>query len=318
MRRVVLGKTGIEVTELCFGSLPMGPLQKNMPVEEAAEVIAHALEQGINFVDTAQGYKTYPHIRRAMDISGIVPIIASKSHALSYDDMKMAIEQALEALDLPHLDIFYLHAPRASTDVFNERSGAFKCLLEYREKGKIKAVGISTHAVDVTNLAATHPEIDMVYPILNRQSLGILTGTREDMENAINKCHENGKGLYLMKVLGGGGLIGEYKQSMDYAMGFTASRFPISMGMVTKAEVDMNLKYFRGEDISNEIANTKLTNKTFAVFRSVCTGCKKCIEACPNHAISMDSESIADIDAANCLGCGYCIGACPRLAIRLT
>jgi len=318
MKKMVLGNTGLEVTELCFGALPMGPLQKNMPVEEAAQVLAHALKQGVNFIDTAQGYKTYPHIRRAMEISGITPIIASKSHSLNYDDMKIAIEQALEELDIPHLDIFYLHAARASTEVFNERSGAWKCMLEYREKGLIKAVGISTHGVDVTNLAATMPEIDIVYPILNRQSMGILSGTREEMEQAINKCYEGGKGLYLMKVLGGGGLVGEYKASMDYARGFTAGRFPISMGMVTKEEVDMNIKYFNDEDISTELANTKLTNKTFFVFKAVCTGCKKCIDACHSDAISLDENARAEIDTSKCLGCGYCVGACPQLAVRLT
>jgi len=317
MKKMILGKTGLEVTELCFGALPMGPLQKNLPVEEAAEIVAHALQQGVNFVDTAQGYKTYPHIRRAMELCGITPIIATKSHATDYDNMKIAIEQALEDLGVPHLDIFYLHAARATTNVFNERSGAWKCMLEYREKGKIKAVGISTHAVDVTNLAATMPEIDMVYPILNRQSMGILNGTREEMEQAINNCYESGKGLYLMKVLGGGGLVGEYKPSLDYARGFTAGRFPISMGMVTKAEVDMNIKYFRNEGITAELANTKLSNKTFFVFKPVCTGCKKCIDACHSDAISLDSDSRAEIDATKCLSCGYCVGACPQLAVRL-
>ena len=318
MKKMVMGNTGLEVTELCFGALPMGPLQKNMPVEEAAQVLAHALNQGVNFVDTAQGYKTYPHVRRAMEISGITPIIATKSHTENYDDMKAAIEQALEELGVPQLDIFYLHAARATLNVFNERGGAFKCLLDYREKGKIKAVGISTHAVDVVNFSATHPELDMVYPILNRQSMGILGGTREEMEQAINRCYDNGKGLYLMKVLGGGGLVGEYKASLDYATDFTQGRFPISMGMVTKEEVDMNIKYFRGEDITAELANTKLTNKTFFVFKAICTGCKKCIDACHSDAIHLDSDNRAEIDTTKCLGCGYCVGACPQLAVRLT
>jgi len=35
---VILGKTGIEVTKLCFGALPLGPLQKNLPVDEGGEV----------------------------------------------------------------------------------------------------------------------------------------------------------------------------------------------------------------------------------------------------------------------------------------
>ncbi len=56
MKKVILGNTGYEVTEICFGCLPFGPLQKNLPVEEAAEVLSYGLDLGINFIDTAQMY----------------------------------------------------------------------------------------------------------------------------------------------------------------------------------------------------------------------------------------------------------------------
>jgi len=62
MKKNILGKTGIEVTELCFGALPMGPLQKNMDLESSTKVVAHALQKGINFVDTAQMYLFSPLI----------------------------------------------------------------------------------------------------------------------------------------------------------------------------------------------------------------------------------------------------------------
>jgi len=59
MKKYQLGKTGIEVTELCFGALPMGPLQKNMDEHAAAAVTAAALRGGVTFIDTAQAYSTY-------------------------------------------------------------------------------------------------------------------------------------------------------------------------------------------------------------------------------------------------------------------
>jgi len=49
MQHNILGKTGIEVSELCYGALPIGPLQANFTVPKAAEVIRYCLEQGINF-----------------------------------------------------------------------------------------------------------------------------------------------------------------------------------------------------------------------------------------------------------------------------
>ena len=58
MKKGYLGKTGIEVTELCFGALPLGPLQSRMPEEQAVKLILAALNSGINFIDTAELYQT--------------------------------------------------------------------------------------------------------------------------------------------------------------------------------------------------------------------------------------------------------------------
>jgi len=67
MKKKPLGKTGIEVSEAGFGVLPMGPSQLALPVEEGAAVLRYALERGFNFVDTAQYYRTYPYIRKALE-----------------------------------------------------------------------------------------------------------------------------------------------------------------------------------------------------------------------------------------------------------
>ena len=316
MRKVVLGRTGVEVTELCFGTLPMGPLQKNMPVEEGSDIIAHALRSGVNFVDTAQLYKTYPHVRRAIEKSGITPVISTKSTAVTYNDMKAAVEQALDEMSLEHIDIFFLHAARATTAVFDERAEALRCLVEYRKKGIIKAAGISLHSVEVGKLAAVHPDIDIVFPLINVSGKGILEGSREDMEAVINLCHENGKGIMLMKILAGGNLINDYKQALDYAVDISAGRFCHSLGIVNQREADMNIKYFNCEDISGELANTKMEDKNFFVFKVVCVSCGICLDACHSDAISL-GETIAEIDESKCIKCSYCVDACPKLAIRM-
>jgi aryl-alcohol dehydrogenase-like predicted oxidoreductase len=70
--------------------LTVGPLQKKMPLKEGAQVMAYAFERGINFVDTAQLYLTYPYIKLAMEISGKKDIvIATKTYAY---DKKTAME----------------------------------------------------------------------------------------------------------------------------------------------------------------------------------------------------------------------------------
>ena len=62
-----LGKTGIKVSRLCFGSLTLGPLQKNLSIKDGAAVIRRAAEMGVNFIDTADLYGTYPYIKEVLN-----------------------------------------------------------------------------------------------------------------------------------------------------------------------------------------------------------------------------------------------------------
>jgi len=314
MNKIILGSTGIEVTELCFGALPMGPLQKNMPYEKSAQVVAEALRLGVTFIDTAQGYRTYDPIRIAMKQTGIRPVIATKCAASTYEDMEKAILEACEKLDADVIDIFHLHAARAEANIFEVRKGALECLLDYKKKGILKAVGISTHVVQCVWEAAENPDIDIVFPIINKTGMGILGGTREDMENAIKECFARNKGVYLMKLLAGGNLIDDYISSMDYGRNFAAGKAAISLGMVSTEEVRMNVKYFDGDDISEQAKKLSKSDKKFHILSVICKQCGECAKACHSGAIH---ESPPVIDDGKCLRCGYCVDACPQFAIRM-
>ncbi len=318
MNNYSLGQTGIEVSELCFGTLPMGPLQKKIAPDEGAAIILEALAGGVNFIDTAELYQTYEAIARALRRAGSRPVIASKSMATDYRGMRQAVENALKALELDYLDIFHLHAARvaADDDVFVSREGAFAALIDCRQEGLIRAVGISSHSVPTIRRAALNPEIDVIFPIINRTGTGILYGDVESMTAAINLGRERGKGLYLMKALGGGCLVREYHQ----AMSFVRDNFslPIAVGMVSRAEVEYNLAYFN-EKRDTLLPEMIIEEKCFQVVEFLCRNCGDCIEACPNQAIRRPATGEKPaIDPGSCLRCGYCVGHCPQFAIRMT
>lgn len=315
MKKFILGNTGIEVTELCFGALPMGPMQKNVDTDKCAEIVALALNMGINFVDTAQAYRTYEPIKMAMDRTGIRPVIVSKSAQKTYEGMEQAVNEALDKLGIDYIDIFHLHAAREGGDAFELFADALKCLVDMKAKGKIKAVGISTHSVAVTNKAAEHPDIDVVFPLINKIGRGIIDGTKEEMMEAIKKADKAGKGVYIMKALAGGNLINEYDESMKYVREIEGEH-PIAVGMVNTDEVEFNVRYFNGEDLKS-IPQTIKTLKKLTVISALCKSCGTCIEACPNSAISYDETSKARIDESRCLTCGYCTPVCPQFAIRV-
>ncbi len=131
----MLGQTGLAVSCVGIGALPIGPGQLNLPLEEGSAVICDALRRGISFIDTAQYYRTYPYIRHALEVMGFVteenicgaatlssgknphdadlPVISSKSLASSYGDMMAAIEECRDALGLKTIDIFLIHEVRS-------------------------------------------------------------------------------------------------------------------------------------------------------------------------------------------------------------
>jgi len=314
MKTYKLGTTGIEVTELCFGALPMGPMQKNLDVEYGAAIIARALRGGITFVDTAQSYKTYLPIRKAIEATGIVPVIASKSNVPEYNEMNDAVSEALEMLGLKKIDIFHLHAARGDKNLFKIRAGALKALLDLKEKGTIKAVGVSCHSAEVISLAAEVKELDIVFPLINYKGMGIIGGTLPDMEKAIAKCRDANKGLYLMKILAGGNILNDYDKAIAYAR--SLGSYPIALGMVSEEEVDYNISYFNAKDTSGFSNPTlKGSNKRFQVVKRACMSCGKCIETCASSAITM-IDGKAFINSEKCINCGYCVPGCPTLSIR--
>lgn len=315
MKRSKLGKTGIEVTELCFGVLPMGPLQKNVSVEEGSETIALALKEGINFLDTAQMYQTYPHIKKAIEKTGIRPVIATKSTATTYEDMQSAVLEALEEMGLNHIDIFLLHAAKAEPDIFEIRKEALRCLVDYKRKGIIKAVGIATHNVKIVELAAAREDMDVVFPLINKAGRGIQSGTIEDMKKAIQLCGQHQKGIYLMKILGGGTLIDSFESAMTFGREIKEAS-AIAIGMVSQEEVIYNIKYFSGEKDLDGIISIR-NNKIPQVLQFLCKSCGNCIEVCHTDAIQLDENNKATIDLDKCLQCGYCMAKCPTFCIRM-
>lgn len=316
MKKVRLGQTQLEVSEMCFGALPMGPIQARISEEAGGDLILAALRQGVNFIDTAETYKTYPYIRRALDQFDGEVIIATKSPAQTYADMESSIELALKSLGREQIEIFLLHAARVTPAVFEERAGAFQCLVDYKEKGILKAIGISTHVVPVVRRAAEVPDVDIIFPIVNKLGMGIVDGSLEEMLDAIRIAHNAGKGLYGMKALAGGHLITEIKEAFDFVRKIPELS-SIAVGMVRPEELEMNLKIFNDEELPAKLlsGNLKATKKLH-ILTNICRGCGTCVKTCPNAALSL-VDGKAQVDRDSCILCGYCNPVCPEFALRL-
>jgi aryl-alcohol dehydrogenase-like predicted oxidoreductase/NAD-dependent dihydropyrimidine dehydrogenase PreA subunit len=307
-----LGNTGLTVSELCCGLLPMGPLQRNSPAPENIEIIRSALAGGINFFDTAEMYHTQTHLGEALRHTRPQAVIATKSTAASYDDMARSVEKSLQELNTDYIDIYHLHAARPGPEVFTDRSEALRCLHSYKRQGVIRAVGLATHNRPAVEAAAGRDDIDIIFALINIQGFGLINGTVEEMAQAMAAAAATGKGVYAMKALAGGNLISEYKKAMEFARNLQGVS-AVAVGMVTEQEVQDNIRLFSGL----EVTAPQPTKKNIHIFSPICTGCAACAEACHNDAMTVADDK-ARVDHARCLLCGYCGSACPVFAIRIS
>ncbi len=313
--KVQLGATGMEVTELCFGTLPMGPLQKNMSAARCVEVLAAAMQAGITFFDTAELYDTQEYLGQALARESAPVMVATKSTAESYQHMQDSVEKSFRELNRDYIDIFHLHAARADVQVFEQRQGALECLQNYRSRGRIGAVGIAAHNVRVVEAAAEEPAIEVVFALVNQAGRGLLGGDVQEMIAAMGKASRAGKGVYAMKALAGGHLLGERRAALEFVRQIDGNH-ATAVGMVSQRELDYNLALFSGAPIT-EALEAAVPRESKRLHISVfCSRCGACVEACPNGALVLGEEK-AQVDHQRCLLCGYCSPVCPEFAIRL-
>lgn len=312
MEKRMLGRTGLEVTRLCFGTLTFR--QQNIDPKAAADVIIYAIDSGLNFVDTAQGYATYEHVRLALKARpGFA--VNTKSPAKTYEEMTASIEAARVGLGLDTIDSFLLHGCGGPGDGIKEREGALDCLLEAKSKGIVKAVGLSSHYVSGIEQAASCDDMDVCHPLVNMLGKGVPDGSAEDMEAACRRAHAAGKGLFSMKSMAGGLLISRRKEALGYAIG-REYLDSMAVGMTTAAEVENNVAFFEGRP-ERETAPGELKPRGLRLhFLNNCVGCGDCVKACPSGAMKIvDGKAKADPEL--CLTCGYCGFACKKFCIRL-
>jgi aryl-alcohol dehydrogenase-like predicted oxidoreductase len=314
MQYTELGRTGITVSKMCFGALVIGPLQVSLSETEGAKVIRAALEQGVNFIDTAELYGTYGHIREALKGCGKRPVIAAKSYAYSAEGAAESVEKARRELDADVLDIFLLHEQESRLTLRGHRE-ALEFYLNEREKGRIRAVGVSTHHIEVVRTICEMPEIDVVHPIVNITGIGIADGTIHEMLDAVQSAYDRGKGVYSMKALGGGNLLHSYDECMDFVLGkpFIHS---VAVGMQSVEEVEMNICRFNGGTVPDRLRKNAAEREKRLHVDYWCEGCGKCIERCGQGALAL-VDGKAAVDREKCVLCGYCGSVCPQFAIKI-
>ena len=155
---VSLGPDKVKLSRLAIGTgTKGGSRQRLLGVEGLADLLHFGYDQGVFFWDSADMYKTHPHVREALKrVPREKVTLLTKTRAQTADEMRADLDRFRQELGSDYLDIVLLHACRTPTWT-DERKGAMEVLSEAREKGLVRTHGVSCHTLEALQTAARTP-----------------------------------------------------------------------------------------------------------------------------------------------------------------
>lgn len=319
----ILGKTGLRVSRMGFGGIPI----QRIDAEGTRKLLHDMADAGVNYIDTARGY-TVSEEYLGYGLEGIRDkfVLATKGRGLTKADMAADIETSLRNLRTDYIDLYQLHNPSMEgLDTIVAPGGALEALQEAKAAGKIRHIGITAHS---TAVFARALELDWVETIMFPYNIVESQGAE-----LIAKAAEKNIGFVCMKPLAGGAI-----EDARLALRYVVSNPDVTVvipGMAEPRELAQNL------EAVNDTAPLKLQEQAAcqAVRDSLGTQfCRRCNYCAPcTVGISIPNVFLMDgylsrygladwargryealpKKASDCIGCGQCETRCPyHLPIR--
>ena len=246
MDQRVLGEDGPKVPVICFGAWPIGGGMGRVDVNQAVATVQTALDCGMTFIDTAEGYQTSESVLgKALRKRRHEVVLATKLSGSDHSEthMRNAIENSLTALGTDYIDLYQLHSPQSHWPIEETMGG----LLRLKEEGKIRYIGISNYSPDQTQEVMSHGPVQSSQPRYNMIF-------RHDEENTLKFCHDNDIAVIPHSVLAKGLLGGRYKPGDTFPADDERRLFNFFRGRLFEQIHDVTTKldewaHDRGRDI---------------------------------------------------------------------
>jgi 1-deoxyxylulose-5-phosphate synthase len=219
---VTLGKTGIQVTRLAQGTGTNGVNKSSNQIRKMgdqglSELLVRGVDNGVHFWDLADQYGSHPHAKRALGtVKRDKVVILTKTHASTEKEMWADLDRFRSEIGTDHLDIVLLHC-MLSADWPREKAGAMAVLSEAKQKGIIRAHGVSCHDLGAMKTAAASEWVDVDLARLNPAGMQ-MDGDPATIVSVLRTMKEKGKGVIGMKILGAGGLRARRDEALQYAL----------------------------------------------------------------------------------------------------
>ena len=315
MATVKLGKTGIVTDKNGFGALPI----QRVSDDEAVRSLQKAFDGGVTFFDTARFYTDSEH-KLGLAFKGMRDkvIIATKTAAKNADEFWKDIRTSLDNLQTDYIDIYQFHNPSFCPKP-GDGTGLYEAMLEAKQNGMIKHIGITNHRLKVA-----HEAIDSgLYETL--QFPFCYLASDEDIE-LVTKCKQADIGFIAMKALSGG-LITDSRAAYAFEAEFD-NVLPI-WGVQRESELDEFLSYVTNPPAMTDDIRALIDNDRKQLQGDFCRGCGYCMP-CPagieiNNCARMslllrrspsELQLTTEVQAKmmkieDCMHCGHCRSMCP-------
>lgn len=240
---VTLGRSGIRTSVLGVGTGTHGGREQRLLGPDGfARLWRHAYERGIRYIDTADNYRMHGYVRRA--IQGLPRdqlFIQTKTPAKQAADAKADIERFRVELDVDYLDTVLMHA-MGKGGYTQEMRPVMDVLFEAKQKGRVRAVGVSCHGYPPLETSAGCDWTDVHLVRVNPFG-DMMDDVPERVAAQIRKMKERNHGVIGMKIYGETGFDSREKrlQSLKYVLGLgTVDAFTI--GFTSTQQIDETLQ----------------------------------------------------------------------------
>ncbi len=324
MHKIKLGRTGLLVSQLGFGGIP---IQRDTE-EEAIAVVRRCLELGINFLDTANGYTTSEErIGKAVSGRREQVIIATKSGGRTREEIAKHLDLSLERLQTDYIDIYQFHGVNNNKhfDAIVESDGLLAFVEQARKAGKIRHIGITSHQIDIAKKAVASDLFETIMFPFNFV-------TDEAATELIPLARQHDVGFIVMKPLAGG-MLDNARIAFKYLFQFS-DIIPIP-GIEKVREIDEIVGILENSPRMTPSEKTEMVRMKDELGKQFCHRCDYCqpctneipistvmtspsfAKRLPEERFYTDMISRAMEAAAKCTDCGKCEERCPyKLPIR--
>lgn len=318
-----LGKTGLRISRMGFGGIPI----QKIDAKGTGALMRTLMAAGVNYIDTARGYTvSESYLGEALEGIREHFILATKSMARTKEAMEKDIAISLSNLRTDYIDLYQVHNPSmAQLDQIIAPGGALEALTAAKQAGKIGHIGITAHSLEVFRRALELPWVETImFPFNIVETQG---------EELIRECGKKNIGFIAMKPLAGGAI-----EDAKLALRFIAANPDVTVvipGMAEEREIQENLAALTAPGGLTAAEKSGILAIRRALGTNFCRRCNYCAPCSAGINIpsvflfegylaryglaqwARERYDTLDKKASDCIGCGACETRCPySLPIR--